>query len=93
MGQLEEQNKVLAQGMLDALSNGVIAGAGLDVLTAEPPPADHPLIIAAADLPNLLITPHTAWSSLEARRRLLDGVVTNISAFVANDGEVPNRVA
>lgn len=79
--------------LLDALRNGTLGGAGLDVLSTEPPAADHPLIKAAADLPNLLITPHTAWSSVEARRRLMDGVATNIRAFLAGNAEVPNRVA
>ena len=78
--------------LLDALQNGIIAGAGLDVLSTEPPAADHPLIKAAADLPNLLITPHTAWSSIEARRRLMDGVVTNIRAYLADGGAIPNQL-
>lgn len=65
--------------LADALREGQIAGAGLDVLTAEPPPADHPLL--AADIPNLLITPHTAWSTREARVRLLEGIVEDIRSF------------
>jgi len=64
-----------------ALKTGAIAGAGLDVLTAEPPPVDHVLLDPA--VPNLIITPHTAWASLEARKRLLEGVGSNISAFLA----------
>ncbi len=78
--------------LLDALQKGVIGGAGLDVLSTEPPAADHPLIKAAVDLPNLLITPHTAWSSIEARRRLMDGVATNIRAFLADGGAIPNQL-
>ena len=74
--------------LLEALKNGSLGGAGLDVLTAEPPPADHPLL--QAELPNLLITPHTAWSSVESRRRLLDGVLADIRAF--QNGERLNRV-
>ncbi|WGL18093.1 D-2-hydroxyacid dehydrogenase [Microbulbifer bruguierae] len=62
--------------LVDALRNGTIAGAALDVLSVEPPPADHPLL--AADIPNLIITPHNAWISRESRQRLLDGVVNNI---------------
>ena len=79
--------------LAQALQSGTIAGAGLDVLTTEPPAADHPLIVAAAELPNLLITPHTAWSSLEARRRLMTGVLGNLTAFTSGDPDLPNRVA
>ena len=75
--------------LLAALSSGHLGGAGLDVLSVEPPPADHPLL--AANLPNLLITPHTAWSALESRRLLMDGVLANIRSFLA--GESLNRLA
>jgi glycerate dehydrogenase len=61
----------------------------LDVLSSEPPAATHPLL--APDIPNLLITPHTAWTSLEARHRLLAGIRSNILAFLA--GQPTNRVA
>lgn len=66
--------------LADALRTRKIGGAGLDVLSVEPPPADH--VILANDLPNLLITPHTAWSSQEARQRLLDGILADIQGFV-----------
>jgi glycerate dehydrogenase len=62
-----------------ALNAGRIAGAGLDVLAVEPPPADHPLFSAK----NCLITPHLAWASVEARRRLLGIVAANLRAFLA----------
>ncbi len=75
--------------LLTALQAGEIGGAGLDVLSQEPPAADHPLI--TADLPNLLITPHTAWSSVQSRLRLLADVVVNLEAFQA--GTERNRVA
>ena len=62
-----------------ALLGKKLAGAGLDVLSVEPPPADHPLI----GLDNCIITPHIAWSTSEARRRLMDVAVRNLAAFVA----------
>lgn len=61
----------------NALINGVIAGAGLDVLSAEPPDDSHPLI----GIPNCLITPHQAWAAKESRQRLIDIVGQNIRAF------------
>jgi glycerate dehydrogenase len=60
-----------------ALNDGRIAGAGLDVLTSEPPAADNPLIAAR----NCVITPHIAWASRPARQRLLDITAENIRAF------------
>jgi len=69
-----------------ALSRGDIAGAGLDVLAKEPPPADNPLF----DVPNCFITPHLAWATLAARQRLMDTVVANVRAFLA--GEPQNLV-
>jgi glycerate dehydrogenase len=62
-----------------ALRAGQIAGAGLDVLSSEPPPADHPLLTA----PNCQITPHIAWATRAARKRLLDVTVSNVRAFLA----------
>lgn len=75
--------------LLDALRAGRIAGAAMDVLAVEPPPSDHPLL--AANLPNLLITPHVAWASRQAQQRLADEVIENIAAF--QRGESRNRVA
>ena len=74
--------------LAEALRNREIAGAALDVLSSEPPPADH--ILLNPGIPNLIITPHTAWASYEARQRLLDGVVKNIQAFLT--GESLNRL-
>jgi glycerate dehydrogenase len=62
-----------------ALNSGQLAGAGLDVLSVEPPPANHPLVAAR----NCLITPHLAWGTLAARQRLVTTVVGNLRAFLA----------
>lgn len=66
--------------LLRHLENGHLGGAALDVLGTEPPDADHPLL--ATGLPNLLVTPHCAWASREARQRLFNQVVANIHAFL-----------
>ena len=68
-------NHALAQALLSE----VIAGAGLDVLDGEPPPADNPLLTA----PNCLITPHVAWYARASRERLMKIAVENLRAFVA----------
>lgn len=73
--------------LAEALQEGVIAGAALDVLEQEPPPADHPLI--NHKLPNLIVTPHIAWASKQARITLLQQVMENIAGFI--DGK-PLRV-
>lgn len=62
-----------------ALGEGVIAGAALDVLSTEPPREGNPLLHA----PRCLITPHLAWTSLEARRRLVETSVDNVRALLA----------
>jgi glycerate dehydrogenase len=61
-----------------ALDSNRIAGAGLDVLAVEPPPADNPLLHAK----NCLITPHIAWATRAARSRLMQVAVTNVRAFL-----------
>jgi glycerate dehydrogenase len=67
-----------------ALEKGIITGAGLDVLSTEPPSANNPLVRLAASHPEcLIITPHSAWTSTEARTRLLDGMINNIRAWQA----------
>jgi glycerate dehydrogenase len=66
-----------------ALGEKRLAGAALDVISQEPPPANHPIIQAAKELDNLLVTPHTAWSTRQARERLLGEVAENIAAFLA----------
>lgn len=80
-----------AEALIRALRGKRLAGAALDVLTQEPPPADHPLIRAAKELDNLWVTPHCAWSAREARQRLMDEVTENILAFTK--GQDRNRVA
>jgi glycerate dehydrogenase len=69
--------------LIAALREKRIGAAALDVLSQEPPAADHPIIRAASELDNLLVTPHTAWSARETRERLLAEVEANISAFLA----------
>jgi glycerate dehydrogenase len=63
-----------------ALRGGTIAGAGVDVLSGEPPAAGNPLL--DPELPNLIVTPHVAWASREAQQALADQLVDNIEAFV-----------
>lgn len=70
--------------LVRALNEGWIGGAGFDVLTCEPPPADHPLLDPALlALPNFLLTPHVAWASRPAMQALADQLIDNIEAFVA----------
>jgi glycerate dehydrogenase len=64
-----------------ALDAGRIAGAGFDVTSVEPPPADHPFM-ALLDRPDFILTPHVAWASDEAVQALADQLVDNIEAFV-----------
>jgi glycerate dehydrogenase len=78
--------------LIRALKEGWIAGAGFDVITAEPPPAGHPMVDPALlALPNFLLTPHVAWASRPAMQALADQLIGNIEAFIA--GHPRNRVA
>ncbi|MBN2667373.1 MAG: D-2-hydroxyacid dehydrogenase [Bacteroidales bacterium] len=70
---------IVEQDLADALNEGIIAGAGLDVLASEPPAEDNPLLRAK----NCIITPHIAWATLESRRRLMDQAVRNIQAYIS----------
>ena len=66
--------------LVTALDEGLIAGAGFDCLTIEPPPDDHPLV-AALDRPNLIVTPHVAWASQEAMQACWTQVVELIENY------------
>jgi glycerate dehydrogenase len=76
--------------LIRSLREKRLAAAALDVISEEPPGADHAIIQTAKELDNLLVTPHTAWSAREARERLLGEVANNISAFF--EGEPRNIV-
>jgi glycerate dehydrogenase len=67
--------------LADALNREAIAGAGLDVLTEEPPPLGSPLLKAK----NCFLTPHIAWATRAARVRLMHAVVENVKAFLRGD--------
>ena len=67
------------KALADALNNGQIAGAGLDVLRSEPPEADNPLF----NCKNCYITPHIAWAGFETRERLMSVFKSNLEAFLA----------
>lgn len=69
--------------LLEALRQRRLGGAGIDVLHKEPPRAGNPLL--EAHMPNLIVTPHIAWASRQARQRLLDGVAANIQAYLAHN--------
>ncbi|WP_207426383.1 D-2-hydroxyacid dehydrogenase [Pedobacter sp. SYSU D00535] len=68
------------QDLADALNAGTIAGAALDVLSVEPPPASNPLLNAK----NCILSPHNAWMSREARERIMSITEGNIRAFMEN---------
>jgi len=68
--------------LVQALDDGLISGAGFDVVTDEPPAPDNPLM-RAARRPNVILTPHVAWASDEAQQALADQLMDNIENFVA----------
>ena len=67
--------------LADALDEGRIAGAAVDVLSREPPAEDNPLLAAK----NCLITPHLAWATQEARRRMMAIAAANVAAFLRGE--------
>jgi len=69
------------KALADALIEGKIAAAGLDVLSSEPPTTNNPLLALAAQ-PNVLITPHTAWTSNQAMENAVQQTMENIAAFL-----------
>ncbi|MEM7071820.1 MAG: D-2-hydroxyacid dehydrogenase, partial [Pseudomonadota bacterium] len=70
--------------LVDALEQGLISGAGFDVLTAEPPTDNNPLLQIASK-PNVIITPHIAWASIEAQNECWRQTITNIDNYVAGN--------
>jgi glycerate dehydrogenase len=80
---------VAEEALVAALDKGQIGGAGFDVVTQEPPHADHPLM-KIAGRPNFILTPHVAWASQEAIQSLADQLIDNIEAFWSGDPR--NRV-
>lgn len=74
--------------LADALRAGRLGGAGVDVLSVEPPVDGN--VLLNPEIPNLIVTPHIAWASREARQRLVDETAKNIVAFLQS--ETRNRV-
>ena len=67
------------KALIEALRNGVIAGAGLDVQETEPPAEDNPLY----DMENVILTPHMGWKGQETRQRMVDIVAADVQGFFA----------
>lgn len=65
------------QALVDSLRAGHLGGAGFDVLSVEPPVAGNPLL--SVDMPNLVVTPHSAWGSREARQRIVTQLAENLA--------------
>lgn len=78
------------QALVDSLRSGHLGGAGFDVLSTEPPTAGNPLL--ADDLPNLVVTPHSAWGSREARQRIVGQLAQNLLHATGSSAEPSRRV-
>jgi glycerate dehydrogenase len=76
------------KALVDALQNGHLGGAGLDVVSQEPPRKDS--VLFSQTVPNLIMTPHVAWATKEARMRLLQRVADNVRGFLA--GTPKNKI-
>ncbi len=72
---------IVEEDLKDALNSGKVAGAAIDVVSAEPIKADNPLLSAK----NIIITPHIAWAPKESRQRLMETAVGNLKAFLAGE--------
>lgn len=78
--------------LVESLNRGHLGGVGLDVLSQEPPPANHPLLNPNTPWARkVIVTPHIGWATLEARQRLVTMALTNLQCFLK--GESLNRVA
>lgn len=77
-----------SQALVDALRGGALAGAGIDVLREEPPAHGDPLLDYDGD--NLILTPHIAWATVEARQNAVDELAKNVAAFLK--GGKRNRI-
>ena len=77
---LDRGGLVDEEALLHALNNKLIGGAGIDVLSEEPPVNGN--VLLDAELPNLIVTPHIAWATREARQRAIDEMAENIRAFL-----------
>ncbi|WP_075172085.1 2-hydroxyacid dehydrogenase [Neptunomonas phycophila] len=71
------------QALANALKSGVIAGAATDVLIEEPPKNGNPLLDSS--VPNLIVTPHSAWGSKEARQRIVEQTIENVNVFLSGE--------
>lgn len=69
-----------SQALVAALKQGEIHGAGIDVLESEPPSRSH--VLLQPGIPNLIVTPHNAWASLESRQRLVDQLGQNLAGWL-----------